>query len=107
MGGLHLGQPFRRRDMKLRRAAAVGQAAVLVLGAATTGRAALLAHYEMDAAAPLANTAPGGPYTYQPNMTDSAPAPAAVPTYLPTGGVNGSGAYQFDGVDDYMNFIPT
>ncbi len=61
-------------------------------------RAALIASYQFESASPLANTAPSGPTTDRPNLTD--PGGTQSPTHLSNGGRAGTGAYQFDGAAD-------
>jgi hypothetical protein len=78
---------------------AVGIAAVL--GCAWSAQGALVAHYQMNAPTPLAESVPGADPD-RPDMTD--PGGVNSPTFLPTGGVAGSGAYDFDGTDDYLGF---
>lgn len=72
----------------------------LVLGAAASAHGALLASYQMESPTPLNNAVTTE--FYRPNFTN--PNGANGPTHLPAGGVNGSGAYSFDGVDDYFGF---
>src|SRR5688500_10023985 len=81
------------------------QIAILATAAAcalvTPTRGALVAHYQMDDPTPLAESVPGNDPD-RPDMTD--PGGAASPAHLPVGGVGGSGAYQFDGADDYLGY---
>jgi hypothetical protein len=72
----------------------------VVLAAGTSAQASLVAHYQMNSPTPLNNTITGD--VDRPNMTD--PGLTASPTFLAAGGVRGSGAYQFDGVNDYLGF---
>ncbi len=62
--------------------------------------ATLIAHHQMNSPNTLTNSA--GAAFYNSNLVD--PGGSAAPTFLATGGVSGSGAYQFDGVDDNFGF---
>lgn len=74
--------------------------AVLLLILQATGHAALIASYQMNSPNPLINSA--GASFYQPNLVN--PGGVNAPTYLPAGGMNYTGAYQFDGVYDDLEF---
>jgi hypothetical protein len=75
-------------------------AGLTVLLCTNQSPASLLAQYNMDYPSPLVNSA--GATFYQPNMVN--PGGSASPTFLPWGGEFGGGAYQFDGVNDYLTF---
>jgi hypothetical protein len=72
----------------------------IAVGVAGSSRAALIASYQMNSPSPLANSA--GATLDNPNFLD--PGGSASPTFLSGGGANGSGAYRFDGVNDYFAF---
>src|SRR3954465_613564 len=71
-----------------------------VLGAANCAMASLLVHYQMNSPTALINSA--GAASLEPNLVD--PGSPASPSYAATSGVNGSGAFQFDGVNDHFTF---
>jgi len=79
---------------------ALATALLTVAAVAQPSRAALIASYQFNSPTPLVNSA--GASTYEPNAAD--PGGAATPTFLSNGGVNGSGAYQFDGTANYLAF---
>ena len=78
--------------------------AAVTAASASAASAALVASYQMEADNPLLNSA--GATTYRHNLVN--PGGANSPTHLASGGVGGSGAFQFDGADspngDYLNF---
>jgi hypothetical protein len=87
------------RNTQTLRKPAAALACALALGAAPAD-ATLIASYQMDQPAPLVNSARAT--LYQPNMVD--PGGAASPVHLADGGFGNSGAYQFDGVANYLTF---
>jgi MYXO-CTERM domain-containing protein len=78
-----------------------GFALVGGLALASWAQAALVTHYQMNQPTPLAESVPGVDPD-RPDLTD--PGPTNSPTHLATGGVSSSGAYSFDGTDDYLGF---
>jgi hypothetical protein len=75
---------------------------ILTLSGAMSAQGALIAHYQMDLPSPQDNPFPLDANRPAPDLV--APGGGQTPTHLVTGGVSGSGAYQFDGVDDYFGF---
>lgn len=75
-------------------------AAVLALGLALPASASVIARYDMNSPTQFLNNA--GATFYEPNLVS--PGGSSAPTYLANGGFKGSGAFQFDGVNDYLGF---
>ncbi|NQT37257.1 MAG: LamG domain-containing protein [Planctomycetes bacterium] len=74
--------------------------AIAVLAVSVPAGATLIAQYSMDPTTQLVNSV--GNFTgYNPDLVD--PGGSGSPTYLPTGGYKGSGAFQFDGVANQLN----
>src|ERR1051326_3625450 len=75
-------------------------AVVPTLGVALSASASVIARYDMNSPTQFLNNA--GTTFYQPDLVN--PGGSSSPTYLTSGGAKNSGAFQFDGVDDYLGF---
>jgi len=73
---------------------------LLALGLVSSASATVVARYDMNSPTQFLNNA--GATFYEPNFVD--PGGSSSPTYLANGGFKGSGAFQFDGVNDYLGF---
>src|SRR3954453_4094725 len=69
-------------------------------GLTRAAQAGLITNFQMNSPTQLVNSA--GPSFYQPDLKD--PGGSASPTYVPLGGIRASGAFRFDGVNDYFAF---